>query len=70
MPAYFIVNTQITDISKLIQYEEYITKVKPFVESCGGKYIVRSEQITPLSDSWKPDRIIIIQFTSKEQIFQ
>jgi len=70
MPAYFIVNTRITDVSKRKQYDEYIARVVPIVESHGGKYIIRSERITALSDSWKPDRVIVIQFASKEQIFK
>jgi uncharacterized protein (DUF1330 family) len=66
--AYFIVNTKISDLSKRKQYDEYIVKVKPIAESFGGRYIVRSEQITALSDSWKPDRVIVIEFASKAQI--
>jgi uncharacterized protein (DUF1330 family) len=66
--AYFIVNTKISDLSKRKQYDEYIVKVKPIAESFGGRYIVRSEQITALSDSWKPDRVIVIEFASKSQI--
>ena len=69
-PIYFVVNTRIPDESKRKQYDEYILKVKPIVESYGGKYIVRSEKITALWDSWKPDRINIIQFPSKEQIYK
>jgi uncharacterized protein (DUF1330 family) len=42
--------------------------LKPIVESFGGRYIVRSEQITSLSDSWIPDRVIVIEFASKTQI--
>ncbi len=68
MSAYFIVNTKISDLSKRKQYDEYIVKVKPIAESFGGRYIVRSEQITALSDSWKPDRVIVIEFASKTQI--
>lgn len=45
-----------------------MAKVKPIAESFGGKYIVRSENVAALSDTWKPDRIIIIRFPSKEQI--
>jgi len=66
--AYFIVNTKISDLSKRKQYDEYIVKVKPIAESFGGRYIVRSEQITALSASWKPDRVIVIEFASKTQI--
>jgi len=70
MPAYFVINIRITDLSKRKQYDEYIARVVPIVESHGGRYIVRSERITALSDSWQPDRVIIIQFASKKQIFK
>lgn len=70
MPAYFIVNVQIPDKTKRKQYDEYIRNVKPIVESYGGKYILRSEKITALSETWKPDRVIMIQFAAKEQIFK
>ena len=70
MPAYFIVNVRIKDATKREMYDEYILKVKPVVESYGGKYIIRSEQITPLSDSWTPDRFIMIRFDSKGKIFE
>ena len=67
--TYFIINIKIPDPDKRRDYDEYIEKVKPVVEKFGGRYIVRSERITALSDSWKPDRIIVIRFTDKEQIY-
>lgn len=70
MPSYFIVNIQISDANEREKYDEYIAKVKPIVENYGGEYIVRSERITALSDSWSPDRIIIIKFASKDKIFK
>ena len=51
MPAYVIVNTRITDVSKRKQYDEYIAKIMPIIESHGGKYIIKSERMTALSDS-------------------
>lgn len=47
-------------------YREYIRQVKPIVEQFGGKYLVRTEDIAYLSKDWKPDRVIIIEFPSKE----
>ena len=67
--TYFIINIKIPDPDKRCYYDEYIEKVKPIVEKFGGRYIIRSERITALSDSWKPDRIIVIQFTNKEKIY-
>ena len=68
MPAYFVVSVRIPDAQKRELYDAYIEKVKPIAESFGGTYLTRSEHITALSDSWKPDRVIIIQFASKAQI--
>lgn len=49
------------------RYDEYIRQVKPIVESYSGRYIIRSEKIMPLAD-WQPDRFILIEFPSREQL--
>lgn len=49
-------------------YQRYIDKVKPIVESWGGVYLARTDQVTSLSECWKPDRIIIIQWESRTQM--
>lgn len=43
------------------EYDEYIKQIKPIVESYGGKYLVRTEEIFSLSENRKPDRVIVIQ---------
>ena len=68
MPAYFVVSVSLPDAQDRERYDEYIEKVKPVAERFGGRYLTRSERITALSDSWTPDRVIIIRFASKEQI--
>jgi len=68
MAAYFIVDVRIPNANDRQKYDEYIEKVKPIVEKFGGKYIARSEQITALSDQWSPDRFIMIEFRSKDDI--
>lgn len=67
--CYFIISTYINDAEKG-QYDEYIEKVKPIVERFGGKYLVRSEKMDFMSKEWKPDRLIVIEFLSKEQLEQ
>jgi len=67
--VYFVVLVNTENKSDRKEYDDYIVKVKPIVEKYGGKYIVRSERITALSDKlWKPDRIIIIQWSNKEKL--
>lgn len=67
---YFIVNTYRNDKMKKNEYDEYIRQVKPIVESYGGRYLIRSEHITALSDKWRPERVIIIEWDTKEQLQQ
>lgn len=69
MSAYFVVSVEINEQSNQQDYDKYIDKVVPIVKKYGGEYLVRSNLITPLSDNWKPDRMIIIRFDSKQQIF-
>jgi uncharacterized protein (DUF1330 family) len=66
--AFFIISTQINEEISREPYDKYIETVKPIVEKYGGKYIVRSERISYLNKQWNPDRIIIIEFPSKEKI--
>jgi uncharacterized protein (DUF1330 family) len=68
MAAFFIVNIEIPNKNERSNYDEYIAKVKPIVESYGGKYILRSEQISLFAGTQKPDRIIIIEFENRQQL--
>ena len=65
---YFIVSTKLSDASDLASYHKYIEQVKPIVESYGGRYLTRSEQITALGRNWTPERIIIIEFYSRKEL--
>ena len=52
------------------EYLDYIKAVQPIVDKYHGRYIVRSEKITSLSAEWSPNRVIIIEFDTKEQLEQ
>lgn len=49
-------------------YDSYIEQVRPVVERFGGKYRLRSESVTHLAGDWKPDRVIVIEFPSREDL--
>lgn len=66
--VYFIVSVNICKEIGRQEYDDYIVKVKPIVERYGGRYLVRSECATALSDEWQPDRIIVIEWDSREQL--
>lgn len=68
MSCFFVVDTYIDKDKGRRSYDEYITQVVPIVERYGGKYIVRSEKITSLSPNRNPQRVIIIEFPSREAL--
>lgn len=66
--CYFIVDTYIDGEKDRGMYDEYIQHVKPIVESFGGEYLVRSENITYIHQERKPQRVIIIRFPSRQEL--
>ena len=64
--VYFAVTIKIEEDRGRGEYDEYICQVKPIVERYGGRYIIRSEQITPLHPDWRPDRFILIEFPTRD----
>jgi uncharacterized protein (DUF1330 family) len=64
MSVFMVIQSKIKNAEK---YSQYIDQVSPIVEKYGGYYHVRGEKIQSLSD-WKPDRVIVIEFQSKDQI--
>ena len=64
MPAYFIVDNEVTDPAG---FEEYRKQVPGTVEKYGGKFLVRGGQVQTLEGDWKPKRIVITEFPSIEQ---
>ena len=61
-----------------LQYQNYRTKVEPLIEKFGGNYLVRSggmafdpapdRKVIPVEGNWNPNRFIIIQWDSMEQL--
>lgn len=59
-------------------YEQYRIKVEDVIAKFGGKYLVRSggmafdkdpeRKVIPVEGSWNPDRFIIVQWDSIEQL--
>ena len=65
MPVYMLVEAKTRDPEK---YQQYIAQVSRLVTQHGGRYLVRGGKITPLGDAWKPERIIILEFPSEDNI--
>lgn len=61
-----------------LQYQLYRMKVEPLIEKFGGIYLVRSggmafdldpkRKVTPVEGNWNPNRFIIVQWETLEQL--
>jgi len=68
MSIFFIMNIEISNPQERRDSDLYTEKVRPIVESYGGEYLVRSDNITSLAGEKAPDRLIIIRFKTREQL--
>ena len=64
MPAYFIVDNEVTDPAG---FEEYRKQVPATVARYGGKFLVRGGQVQTLEGDWKPERMVVTEFPNIEQ---
>jgi uncharacterized protein (DUF1330 family) len=66
--VYFVAETYIDSQKGRGEYDDYIRSVRPIVEKYKGRYLVRTEKIQPLTGKWKPERFIIIEWDTREQL--
>jgi len=64
MAAYFVVEVKVTDPQ---MYEEYRKRVGPTLERYGGKFLVRGGASETIEGTWKPPRLVILEFEDNEQ---
>ena len=64
MPAYFIVDIEITDPTA---FEEYRKQVPATIEKYGGKPVVRDGLMEVLDGDWRPKRVVVTEFPSMDQ---
>lgn len=64
MPAYFIVDLEVTDAAG---FDEYRKQVPATIARYGGKYLVRGGKTETLEGDWQPGRIVVLEFPSVEQ---
>ena len=65
MPAYIVIEAKAKNAEA---YAKYIAEVPPIVVQHEGRYLVRSSDVTPGTGGWAPERIIILEFPSREHI--
>jgi uncharacterized protein (DUF1330 family) len=61
MPAYVIVDVEITDP---VRYEEYRRLATPTVAAFDGRYVVRGGSTGTLEGGWQPGRLVVLEFPS------
>jgi uncharacterized protein (DUF1330 family) len=66
MPVYMLVEAvEVLDKEK---YASYVQKVPATLQKFGGRYLVRGTDITTISGTWHPKRLIIVEFDSMERL--
>ena len=65
MSVYMIIDIQVKDNE---MYSKYIEKVPEIISKYGGRYLTRGGKIIPLTGNWNPERIVLIQVDSIEQL--
>jgi uncharacterized protein (DUF1330 family) len=63
MPAYIAVDISINDQAT---YDRYKNMAPPSIAKYGGRYLVRGGATTTLEGSWKPTRLVILEFADAE----
>jgi uncharacterized protein (DUF1330 family) len=64
MPAYVIVDIEVTDPE---QYERYKTLAPATVAAYGGRYVARGGTTLSLEGGWQSERLVILEFDSLER---
>lgn len=64
MAAYVIADVDVTDAAK---YEDYKKLTPGAVAKHGGRFLARGGQTAVLEGSWRPARLVVIEFPTLEQ---
>ena len=59
MPAYVVVETDITDPEP---YEQYKAAASAAITAAGGRYLVRGGELAVLEGDWQPSRLVVLEF--------
>ena len=62
MNAYLILDLTIHNFN---EFREYIDKIPEFIKKHSGKYIVQGVEPDVMEGDWKPERVVVIEFPSK-----
>ena len=63
MHAYFVLPLTLHDMES---FAEYVEKIPAVISNHGGKYAVQGQIPTVLEGDWKPERLVVIEFPSRD----
>jgi len=63
MPAYVIVETDVTDPER---YEQYKAASPAAIATGGGRFLVRGGELVVLEGDWRPPRLVMLEFEDLE----
>jgi len=66
MKFYLIVD--VADIREAEKYAEYVRRVPTVVAAFGGRYLARGGKTEVLSGDWRPGRMAIVEFSSRDAL--
>lgn len=64
MPAFVIIEIDITDQKK---YDEYKELTPATISAYGGKFVLRGNPVTVLEGEWNHERLVMLKFPTKEK---
>ena len=65
MPAYVIIETDISDPE---QYERYKEASPAAVASGGGRFVARGGELAVLEGDWEPSRLVVLEFPDLDAV--
>jgi len=67
MKAYLVLDFSVHDLEG---FRPYIATVPTYIARHGGKYIVRGAEPRAIEGDWSPERMVIIEFPTRENAEQ
>ena len=64
MNGYLILDLSIKNIESFM---EYIEKIPEFIKKYSGRYLVQGVEPEVMEGDWKPERVVVLEFPSKEK---
>ncbi|MEX0962449.1 MAG: DUF1330 domain-containing protein [Pseudohongiellaceae bacterium] len=63
MKAYLVLDLTIHDMAS---FTEYVERIPAVISKHGGHYTVQGQIPTVLEGEWKPERLVVIEFPSRD----